>query len=444
MLLEVFMGDDLAARYRAIEEHVRAQTDAMDLEGLIAERRAMRLRGHDGDADAMKIEEVDFFYLAMPEITTEADGSQDALLVRVVAGGRVGWGECEASPLVSIAGFVCPMSHGVCRPVGAAVLGERLDGPADIERIAARVTYESMDLLQAPHTFSGVEMALWDVLGQILQEPVWRLLGYARSCKKLPYASQLFGDTPQATLQGARDAMAAGFSAVKFGWGPIGRGGAGADADHFMAAREGLGQDAVLLIDVGQIWGEDVTAASARLPALKAARATWLEEPFHTTALSAYGSLAQQVGNVRLAGGEGAHNVAMARHLMEYGGVGFIQIDCGRIGGIGPAKRVADEAVARGITFVNHTFTSHLALSASLQPFAGLPEHRLCEYPFSPKALASEMTANHLTRDAGGEIAAPQAPGLGITIDIEAARRYLQEVEIKVDGRILYATPLLI
>src|SRR5947199_7838963 len=105
----------------------------------------------------MKIETVDFFYLSMPQVTAEADGSQDALLVRVAAGGHVGWGECEASPLVSIAGFVCPMSHGVCRPVGASVLGQALDGPHDIGRIGAQVAYDSMDLLQAPHTFSGVE-----------------------------------------------------------------------------------------------------------------------------------------------------------------------------------------------------------------------------------------------------------------------------------------------
>jgi hypothetical protein len=56
----------------------------------------------------MKIETVDFFYLSMPEVTTAGDGSQDALLVRVSAGGHVGWGECEASPLVSIAAFVSP------------------------------------------------------------------------------------------------------------------------------------------------------------------------------------------------------------------------------------------------------------------------------------------------------------------------------------------------
>jgi len=72
------------------------------------------------------------------------------------------------------------------------------------------------------------------------------------------------------------------------------------------------------------------------------------------------------------AGGEAAHNDHMARHLINCAGVGFIQIDTGRIGGIGPAKQFADYAVARGVMFVNHTFTSHLALSASLQPYAGL------------------------------------------------------------------------
>src|SRR5580704_4981874 len=87
-----------------------------------------------------KIEAVDFFYLSMPEVTTEGDGSQDALLVRVTAGGLVGWGECEASPLVSIAAFVCPMSHGACRPVGASVLGQEVTSPADIEAIARDIT----------------------------------------------------------------------------------------------------------------------------------------------------------------------------------------------------------------------------------------------------------------------------------------------------------------
>lgn len=389
----------------------------------------------------MKIEAVDFYYLAMPEITTEADGSQDALLVRVAGGGQVGWGECEASPLPSIAAFVCPMSHGVCRPVADSVLGQTLDGPEDIARIAAAVAYDSMDLLQAAHTFSGVEMAMWDLLGRVREEPVWRLLGYAASHGKIPYASVLFGATPAETLDRARTARADGFRAGKFGWGPIGRGDAAADADHFAAAREGLGPDGLLLVDVGQIFGEDVEAAAERLPALEAAGALWLEEPFGASALDAYGALSRRSPKVKLAGGEAAHNTGMARHLIDYGGVGFIQIDCGRIGGIGPAKRVADYAATRGVTFVNHTFTSHLALSASLQPYAGLPDHRICEYPFAPKPLALAFTATHLARDAAGEIAAPDAPGLGIEIDWDGVRQYLVDVEISVGGRTLYRTP---
>ena len=388
----------------------------------------------------MRIEAVDFFYLAMPEITDEADGSQDALLVRVAAGGHTGWGECEAAPLPSIAAFVCPKSHGVCRPVADSVLGQELRDASDIARISAQVAYNSMDLLQAPHTYSGVEMALWDLLGRVRSEPVWKMLGYRRSWPKTPYASVLFGDTPQQTLARARAIRAKNFRAAKFGWGPIGRGDAPQDAAHFTAAREGLGADAILLVDTGQIFIDDVERAAQRLPALEQARATWFEEPFAASALASYGALAQRSTKVKLAGGEGAHNADMARHLIDYGGVGFIQIDCGRIGGIGPSKQVADYAVAKGVTFVNHTFTSHLALSASMQPFAGLADHRICEFPAMPKPLSLDMTANRLQPDANGEIAAPDAPGLGIEIAPAGVRKYLQDVDIRVNGRPLFST----
>jgi L-alanine-DL-glutamate epimerase-like enolase superfamily enzyme len=391
----------------------------------------------------MKIEAVDFFYLSMPVVTTEADGSQDALLVRVSAGGHVGWGECEAAPLVSIAGFVCPMSHGACRPVGASVLGQNIESPADIARIAALIEYDSMDLLQAAHTWSGIEMALWDLLGRVAGEPVYRLLGYPKAFAKTPYASQLFGNSPQDTLERCRAVRTKGYRAVKCGWGPFGRGSVADDRDQLMAAREGIGPDGILLVDAGQIFGEDVEAAASRLPALEAVRATWLEEPFHGCAYEAYGALAGRSTKVRLAGGEAAHNVYMARHLIDYGKIGFVQIDCGRIGGIGPAKRVADYARARGVTYVNHTFTSHLALSASLQPFAGLAEHRLCEYPVAPKPVAWELSANHLVPDANGELHLADAPGLGIEVDTRAIKRYLVETEIRVRGETLYHTPAL-
>ncbi len=388
----------------------------------------------------MILDTVDFFYAAMPEVTLEADGSQDALLVRVTADGYVGWGECEASPLTSIAAFVAPRSHGVCQPVAASVLGQRLDAPADIARIADAVRRNSMDLLQAAHTWSGIEIALWDLLGRARGEPVWRLLGYGASHPKIPYASMLLGDTPQDTLERARSARERGFRAVKFGWGNYGTGTASSDADHVAAAREGLGDEGELLIDAGQIFGTDVDRAALRLDALERARITWLEEPFLPDAYAAHAALAEH-GRIRLAGGEGAHTVHMATNLIEFGRVGFVQIDTGRIGGIGPGKQVADFASARGVAYVNHTFTSHLALSASLQPYAGLADSRICEYPVEPKRLALDISANHLLPDANGEVRAPDAPGLGIDVDLPALTPYLRNVEIRVDGEPVFTSP---
>lgn len=389
----------------------------------------------------MKIDAVDFFYVAMPEVTTDADGSQDALVVRVAAGGHIGWGECEASPLASIAAFVTPMSHGACRPVSASVLGARLDSAADIDAIAAKVAYDSMDLLQAPHTWSGIEMALWDILGKARGEPVWKLLGYQKAFPKTPYASRLFGNTPQETLEGGRSARAAGFKAVKFGWGPFGTGSVEDDVAHLDAAREGLGPDGILLVDAGQIFGGDVEAAAKRLPALERNRTTWFEEPFHAGALGAYAALGARTSSFRMAGGEAAHNSYMAEHLIDFGKVGFVQIDCGRIGGIGPAKAVADYAVAKGVTYVNHTFTSHLALSASLQPFAGLEAHRICEYPVAPRQLAVDLTSNHIVPNENGEIVIPDAPGLGIEISAAALERYRIDVRIEIDGKPIFVSP---
>lgn len=389
----------------------------------------------------MPIEAVDFFYLSMPVVTDAGDGSQDALVVRVVADGVTGWGECEASPLVSIAAFVAPMSHGACRGVRDVVMGRPVDSPADIAAISAAAELWCMDMLQAPHTLSGIEIALWDILGKKRAAPVWQILGWERAHPKTPYASQLFGETPEATLAGCRAARAAGFKAVKCGWGPFGTSTLAADRDQLQAAREGLGPEGVLLVDAGQVFREDVAEAALRLPLLAEAGVVWFEEPFLSGALDAYAALAAQSGAVRLAGGEAAHNVQMGLQIIDLGGIGFVQIDCGRIGGIGPATRVARHAAARGVTYVNHTFTSHLALAASLQPYAGLAGDRLCEYPFDPRPVASEMTRTHLEPDANGEIRLPDAPGLGIEMDENAMARYLVEAEIRVGGRLLYQTP---
>jgi L-alanine-DL-glutamate epimerase-like enolase superfamily enzyme len=389
----------------------------------------------------MRIDAVDFYYLSMPEVLDIGDGSQDLLLVRLQAGPHVGWGECEAAPLVSIASLICPMSHSACKPVIASVLGQNLDTAEDIDRIGDLVRAESQDVLQANHTLSGIDIAMWDLLGRRYEEPVYKLLGYENSEPRQPYASVLFGDTAQDTLSKARGIREKGYLAAKFGWGPYGKGSVDDDREQVEAAREGLGPDGILLVDAGTIWAHDLAAAEARLPALQAVNATWLEEPFVSGALNEYHALAERSGSVRIAGGEGSHNEDMARHMIDHGGLGFVQIDAGRIGGISPSRRVADYALERGVTYVNHTFTSHLALSASLQPFAGHPAGSICEYPVELKSLAWDMTKDHILPDANGQVNLPDAPGLGLTPDLEAAKPYLLDVEIAVGGKVLYRTP---
>lgn len=389
----------------------------------------------------MKIDSVDFYYLSMPQVLDIGDGSQDALLVRIAAGEYIGWGECEAAPLVSIASLICPMSHSACKPVIESVLGHSINHVSDIRRIGDLVRANSLDLLQADHTLSGIDIALWDLLGRRLNEPVWKLLGFKNCFAKTPYASVLFGNCPADTLSKAKTIAAQGFRAAKFGWGPFGLSSVEEDCAQLAAAREGLGTDGLLLVDAGTVWNTDLAAARARLKMLKEVRATWLEEPFVSGALSEYHALSLESGLVGMAGGEGCHNYHMAKHMVDYAGLKYVQIDAGRIGGITIAKDVADYAAAKGVIYVNHTFTSNLALSASLQPFAGLESHTICEFPTELKSLAKAMTKNHIVPDQNGLLHVPDVPGLGIDPDLNGIAPYLVDVEIRVRGELIYTTP---
>jgi L-alanine-DL-glutamate epimerase-like enolase superfamily enzyme len=389
----------------------------------------------------MKIDSVDFFYLSMPEVLDIGDGSQDALLVRIRAGGYEGWGECEASPLTSIASYVCPMSHSACKPLKYSVEGKSINSIEDINLISASVHENSLDLLQSDHTLSGIDIALWDLFGKRSGEPVYSLLGYKKVFPKLPYASQLFGDTPEATFQKAQRTSAAGYKAVKLGWCSFGKHGTKEDIAHLSAAREGMGSDAYLMIDAGTVWGENVFEARERLAALSKINAYWLEEPFFNGALNSYQMLSVSTPKIPLAGGEGCHNFVQAQAMIDYSGLKFIQIDAGRIGGITVAKRVADLAVDRNITYVNHTFTSHLALSASLQPYAGIEKDFISEYPVELKSLAQEIAKEKIIPDDNGYIHVPDKPGLGVTVNTNDLKKYLVDVEIKMNGKTLYYTP---
>lgn len=396
----------------------------------------------------MTIARVDLFYLAMPQITTDADGTQDTFLVRLRDSiGIDGWGECDASPLVTLAAYVCPRSHGNINPLREILLGQPVEEPADVVRLHDRVLREALDVGQVHHALSAADIALWDLLGKKLRQPVWQLLqvldgsgAAARPAPKLPYASVLFAETPDDTRRRAQALRQEGFSAVKLGWGPMGRHGESFDVALVEAARDGLGPDPKLLVDAGVAWGEDAEVAYRRAEAFAAFDIGWLEEPLHPGAVKAYARLQSLRPRVPIAAGEGARCFRAAEDLVENGRVDYIQVDAGRIGGITTAFAVRRLAERVGCRYVNHTFKSRLSLAAALHVFATAPGFELLEYPARASCLAQGLVPKGLERDADGLVRVPAAPGLGVDVDPECIREFLRPARIEVGGEVLFST----
>ena len=397
----------------------------------------------------MKITAVDPFYLRMPNITTAADGTQDTLLVRIRTDtGIEGWGECDASPLVSLAVYCCPMSHGNIINIRTSLIGETFDGPDDVVRLSEKVLRNGLDIQQIQHAYSGAEIALWDVIGQQLDKPVYRLLAEMSGTSdiahpKLPYASVLFGDTPEATYRIAVSLRERGYRAAKFGWGPMGKFGEANDIALVRAAREGMGAEAQIMIDAGVVWGVDHETAYRRAEAFAQFSPTWLEEPLSPDAIDAYGALTQKHPSVRIAAGEGSNTYRMAEDLIVHGGVDFVQIDAGRIGGIMPSFQVRQLAEQHSIQYVNHTFKSHLSLAASLHVFATNPDFDLLEYPAAGSKLSQCLVTEPFPVESDGTVRVKELPGLGVSVDTEAIRPYLAPVRIDVGADTVFTqTPL--
>lgn len=379
----------------------------------------------------MKIENIELFYLSMPKILDEADGSQDALIVKLEAGGFTGWGECEASPLTSIANFICPKSHSAAKPIKSSVINKNIDNLNDVRKIIDDVKHNSLMIAQTPHTFSGIEVALLDLLAKKEQCPIYSLLGFSNTTPKIAYASVLFGETPQETFEIGKNIKNKNFKAIKFGWQNFGAN-IKLDEEHMIAARDGIGKEIHLMIDVGAIWGTSVDEASKRTKIFNEANITWLEEPFFSDAFFEYSELSK-LTNTPLAGGESCHSIESAKNMIRYGKVKFIQIDAGIAGGILAGKEICDFAEENDVQYVNHTFTSHLQLSSSLQPYANSSKSIYAEFPQQLKSLAWDLTTNHIEMDQDGYINIPAEIGHGMQINEKALNNYKVDVEIYVN-----------
>src|SRR5437764_15397699 len=172
----------------------------------------------------MKITRVEPIHLRLPTVTERCDGSQETLVVKVhTDAGIVGLGEVDSSSLVAKTIIEAPLSHKICRGLAECVLGQ---DPFEIDRLIHRMVEGSIyygrqgAVIQA---MSGIEIALWDIMGKATGRSVHQLLGGGFRKQFRAYASILFGDTPEETKRIGHDLAGKGFRAIKFGWGPMGQ-----------------------------------------------------------------------------------------------------------------------------------------------------------------------------------------------------------------------------
>jgi L-rhamnonate dehydratase len=368
----------------------------------------------------MKITRVEAIHLRLPEVNERCDGTQDTLVVRVHTDAGVnGLGEVDSSPLVAKACVEAPMSHGICRGLAECVLGQ---DPFEIDRLIHRM-YEGSIFFgrqgAAIQAMSGVEIALWDIVGKVVKRPVYQLLGGGFRKKFRAYASILFGNTPAETERIGKTLADQGYRAVKFGWGPMGQS-EESDIAHVRAARRGIGDKVELMIDAGLCW--DTATAIRRSKQFEEFRPTWLEEPLHPDNVEGYGRLTAQ-SPIKIAAGEEICDIKEFQRLMDFGGIDVAQVDVTRVGGLARSKRIGWDSAERHRLCVNHSYKTGINIAASLHFVAALPNTHYFEYCVEQGALRQTLTKQRFPV-IDGDIVVPEEPGLGVDVDEHVLEKY--------------------
>jgi L-alanine-DL-glutamate epimerase-like enolase superfamily enzyme len=371
----------------------------------------------------VRITEVEAIVLRQPALDTErADGSQDNLVVRIhTDAGITGVAEVDSSPEVVKAAIEAPSSHAVAIGLREALLGE---DPLDVERLWRKMYRQAIYYARrgaGMHAISGLDIALWDIKGKALGRPVCQLLGEPARDRVRAYASTLMPESPAAVRAHVGELVEAGFTAVKLGWGPLGRD-AARDVALVRAARAAAGDQVDLIIDAGLGYGADVDTAVRVARECEQLGVFCLEEPFEPDELDAYARLADAV-LLPISTGEQLSTVAEFRELIERGRVDIIQPDVTRCGGLTEALRIARLAQARRVRLIPHAWKSGIIKAASLHLLAVLPEAPFLEYAVAGTPLNTGLTRQRFPlRD--GHVAVPAEPGLGVELDPDVLDRH--------------------
>lgn len=281
------------------------------------------------------------------------------------------------------------------------------------------------------HAISGIDIALWDIFGQATGQPIGRLLGGCYRDRVKAYASILM-EMPDLMRERTAHFRAQGFKAIKIGWGPFGRRESRKlDEAIVRAAREGAGDDCLLMVDAGAsdaFWPNGLNWAVNTAEMLRDHDVHWFEEALPPDALEDFKTLRDR-SPVPIATGECLTRRQAFLPWFERRALDIVQPDVTKVGGISEQIQIARTANAFGIRYIGHGWNTAVGLAADLQLAAAVPGADLVEY-IGGSPYIDDITVGGWSLDADGMLAIPDRPGLGITLDREA----LREVTVGADA----------
>jgi D-galactarolactone cycloisomerase len=329
--------------------------------------------------------------------------------------GVTGWGSAFTNDI---------LVQGALRVLEPLLIGENALEP---ERVSEKLNANTFWMGRGgsiTHAISGIDIALWDILGKATGQPVGRLLGGRYREGVLPYASLLM-EEPERLSEHLHAIRAQGFRAFKIGWGPFGRRSNAMDVQIVRAAREAVGSDALLMVDAGAsdaFWGQGYKWALETAEMLVDYGVEWFEEPLPPDNLSDY-VLLRSNAHLPIAGGEVLTRRQSFMPWIQQGAFDIVQPDVTKVGGISEERRIAWMAYDHGIRFVPHGWNTALGLAADLHLASASPNTELVEYLMGSPFI-DDIVETPWKLDADGMLHVPSAPGLGVSISLDAVEKY--------------------
>jgi D-galactarolactone cycloisomerase len=263
---------------------------------------------------------------------------------------------------------------------------------------------------------SGVDIALWDILGKVRGLPIYQLLGGKCRDKVPVYATALYPEEPSKVARRARGFADQGFHGVKIK--------VGFDLDQDIrivrTVRQELGKDFIIMTDANQGYSVDVALKAS--DAFAECGAFWLEEPLFVEDIEGHAILREK-GKTPIAVGENLHTRYAFENFIVRQAVDFIQPDVARAGGISEIKKITALAAKHKVPVSFHTWGDGVALAASVHLSAALRDCIVMELDYTYNPLREELLREPF-KVQEGYLIPPEKPGLGIELSQDALRKF--------------------